>query len=237
MLDHKTEPLSDLDIIETVLTGQIQFYELIVKRYNSYLYKIGKSYGFVHHDVQDIMQDTYGLVYGSQSISPEMPISGATNVAGMFLPNYRLFLMVIGVVIIFAVWLIVYRSRFGAMVRAAAFDKDMAASLGVPVARMYAGTFAFGVALAGLSGVLLAPIYSVFPTMGNDFLLLAFSVVIAGGLGSIKGTVIAGLVLTQIQSISSLYISPSWTDPLVFSIMVMVLMIRPQGLFGRLGHA
>ncbi len=184
-----------------------------------------------------ILQDTYGLVYGSQSISTEMPISGATNIAGMFLPNYRLFLMVIGVVIIFAVWLIVYRSRFGAMVRAAAFDKDMAASLGVPVARMYAGTFAFGVALAGLSGVLLAPIYSVFPTMGNDFLLLAFSVVIAGGLGSIKGTVIAGLVLTQIQSISSLYISPSWADPLVFSIMVMVLMIRPQGLFGRLGHA
>lgn len=184
-----------------------------------------------------ILQDTYGLVYGSQSISTEMPIGGATEVAGMFLPNYRLFLMVIGVVIILAVWLIVYRSRFGAMVRAAAFDKDMAASLGVPVGRMYAGTFAFGVALAGLSGVLLAPIYSVFPTMGNDFLLLAFCVVIAGGLGSIKGTVIAGLVLTQIQSISSLYISPSWTDPLVFSIMVVVLMVRPQGLFGRLGHA
>ncbi len=184
-----------------------------------------------------ILQDAYGLAYGSQSISTEMPIGGATEVAGMFLPNYRLFLMMIGVVIILAVWLIVYRSRFGAMVRAAAFDKDMAASLGVPVGRMYAGTFAFGVALAGLSGVLLAPIYSVFPTMGNDFLLLAFCVVIAGGLGSIKGTVIAGLVLSQIQSISSLYISPSWTDPLVFSIMVAVLMVRPQGLFGRLGHA
>ena len=94
----------------------------------------------------------------------------------------------------------------------------------------------FGVALAALSGVLLAPVYSVFPTMGKDFILLAFSVVIVGGMGSIKGAVIAGLVLTQIQSISSLYISPVWSDPLVFGIMVLFLMLRPQGLAGRLGH-
>jgi branched-chain amino acid transport system permease protein len=73
--------------------------------------------------------------------------------------------------------------------------------------------------------------------MGKDFILMAFSVVIVGGLGSIKGAVIAGLVLTQIQAIASLYMSPSWTDPLVFAIMVAVLMVRPQGLFGRLGHA
>ena len=144
--------------------------------------------------------------------------------------------MAIGAAIIVFVWLIVYRTRLGAMVRAAAFDKNMASSLGVPVARVYAGTFAFGVALAGLSGVLLAPVYSVFPTMGKDFILIAFSVVIVGGLGSIKGAVIARLLLTQIQTISSLYISPSWTDPLVFAIMVVALMVRPQGMFGRLGH-
>ena len=120
--------------------------------------------------------------------------------------------------------------------RAAAFDRHMAASLGVPVGAVYAGTFAFGVALAGLSGVLLAPIYSVFPTMGRDFVLIAFSVVIIGGMGSIKGAVIAGLLLTQVQSISSLFISPVWSDPLLFSIMVGVLMWRPHGLFGKLGH-
>jgi branched-chain amino acid transport system permease protein len=107
----------------------------------------------------------------------------------------------------------------------------------VRVGVVYAGTFAFGVALAGLSGVLLAPIYSVFPTMGRDFVLIAFSVVIIGGMGSIKGAVIAGLVLTQVQAISSLYISPVWGDPLLFGIMVLTLMWRPQGLFGRLGHA
>ena len=114
----------------------------------------------------------------------------------------------------------------------------VAASLGVPVRRVYSMTFAFGVALAGLSGVLLAPVYSVFPTLGKDFILMAFTAVIVGGLGSIRGVVIAGLGLTQIQAVSSLYISPVWGEPLVFGIMVLVLMVRPQGIFGgKLGHA
>jgi branched-chain amino acid transport system permease protein len=184
-----------------------------------------------------ILEDVFKLIYGPQALRAVSPITGTQEIFGMFFPNYRLFLMGIGSVIIAVVWLVVYRTSLGAMVRAAAFDKNMAASLGVPVAHVYAGTFAFGVALAGLSGVLLAPIYSVFPTMGKDFILLAFSVVIVGGLGSIKGAVIAGIVLTQIQAISSLYISPAWTDPLIFAIMVVVLMVRPQGLFGRIGHA
>jgi branched-chain amino acid transport system permease protein len=143
----------------------------------------------------------------------------------------------VGAVIIGGVAYVVYRTRLGAMVRAAAFDRHMAASLGVPVSVVYAGTFAFGVALAGLAGVLLAPIYSVFPTMGRDFILLAFSVVIVGGMGSIWGCVFAGLLLTQVQALASLVISPIWTDPIVFGTMVGFLMVRPQGLFGRLGHA
>jgi branched-chain amino acid transport system permease protein len=184
-----------------------------------------------------VMEDLFKVVYGPQALSAATPIEGASEVAGIFFPNYRLFLMALGSAIIVAVWLVVYRTSLGAMVRAAAFDKNMASSLGVPVSHVYAGTFAFGVALAALSGVLLAPVYSVFPTMGKDFILIAFSVVIVGGLGSIKGAVVAGLLLTQIQAIASLYIPPSWTDPLVFAIMVAVLMVRPQGLFGRLGHA
>jgi branched-chain amino acid transport system permease protein len=183
-----------------------------------------------------VLEDVFKMIYGPQSSKPESPITGVSEVMGMLLPNYRMFLIVFGALVIAAVWLIVYKTSLGAMVRAAAFDKHMASSLGVPVTQVYAGTFAFGVALAGLSGVLLAPLYSVFPTMGKDFILMAFSVVIVGGLGSISGAVLAGLVLTQIQTIASLYISPSWTDPLVFGIMVVVLMLRPQGMFGRLGH-
>jgi branched-chain amino acid transport system permease protein len=183
-----------------------------------------------------VLEDLLKILFGANPLRMEAPISGATEVMGLFFPNYRLFLMVAGGLVIAAVWVVVFRTPLGAVVRAAAFDRHMTASLGVPVQRVYAGTFAFGVALAGLSGVLLAPIYSVFPTMGRDFVFMAFSVVIIGGMGSIKGAVVAGLVLTQIQSISSLYISPVWSDPLLFGIMVLVLMWRPQGLFGKLGH-
>ncbi|MGH6751711.1 MAG: branched-chain amino acid ABC transporter permease [Bradyrhizobium sp.] len=184
-----------------------------------------------------VIEEGLKVVFGPNTQRPPTPIAGAVAVMGVILPNYRLFLIVFGLAVIAAVALVVNKTRLGALVRAAAFDRNMAASLGVPVTLVYAGTFAFGVALAGLAGVLLAPIYSVFPTMGRDFVFLAFTVVIVGGMGSIAGAVVAGLLLTQIQALSSLIVSPVWSDPIVFGIMVLVLVIRPQGLFGRLGHA
>ena len=184
-----------------------------------------------------VMEDALKIVFGANPLRLEAPIQGATEMLGLFFPHYRLFVMLFGGAVIAAVWLLVFRTPLGAMVRAAAFDRHMTASLGVPVHKVYAATFAFGVALAALAGVLLAPMYSVFPTMGRDFVFIAFSVVIIGGMGSIKGAVLAGLLLTQVQSISSLWISPVWSDPLLFGIMVLVLVWRPQGLFGRLGHA
>jgi branched-chain amino acid transport system permease protein len=183
-----------------------------------------------------VIEEALKVVFGPNTQRPPTPISGAIEVMGVLLPTYRLFLIVVGFAIVGAVALIINRTRLGALVRAAAFDRNMAASLGVPVNRVFAWTFAFGVALAGLAGVLLAPIYSVFPTMGRDFIFLAFTVVIVGGMGSIAGAVTAGLLLTQVQAISSLIVSPVWSDPIVFSIMVLVLVVRPQGLFGRLGH-
>jgi branched-chain amino acid transport system permease protein len=184
-----------------------------------------------------ILTDALSVGFGPNTVRPEIPVKGGVELLGVFLPAYRAVLIVVGSAIIAAVYILVYRTSLGAMIRAAAFDRNMAASLGVPVERVYAATYAFGVALAALAGVLLSPIFSVFPTMGHDFLVLAFTVVIVGGMGSIKGAVLAGLLLTQIQAIASLYISPVWTDPIVFGIMVMVLMLRPQGLFGRIGYA
>ena len=179
-----------------------------------------------------VLEDSYKIIWGSNPIKPPAPISGASELLGVMFPNYRLFVMAFGALLIFAVWLLIYKTQIGAIVRAAAFDKEMSSSLGIPVMLVYALTFALGVALAGLAGVLLAPIYSVFPTMGHDFILLAFSVVIVGGLGSIKGAVVACILLTQLQSISSLYISPVWSDPLVFTVMVLVLMFKPTGFYG-----
>ncbi len=184
-----------------------------------------------------VLEEIIKLIFGPNPYRLETPIRGAVEVFGVFIPNYRLFLIVAGGSVIAATALLVYRTKWGAIVRAAAFDRNMSASLGVPVHRVYAFAFAFGVALAGLAGVLLAPIYSVFPTMGRDFVLLAFTVVIVGGMGSIAGAVVAGIFLTQVQAIASLYISPVWSDPIVFGIMVIMLMVRPQGLYGRLGNA
>lgn len=184
-----------------------------------------------------ILEDVLRLVFGPNTHRLEAPISGASELFGVLIPNYRILLILVGTAVICVVAFVTYRTRLGAMVRAAAYDRSMTSSLGIPVDWVYAGTFAVGVSLAGLAGVLLAPLYSVFPTMGRDFILLAFSVVIVGGMGSIIGAVIAGLVLTQVQALASLVISPVWTDPIVFSTMVAFLMFRPQGLFGRLGHA
>ena len=183
-----------------------------------------------------VIEEVLKIVFGSNTQRPSTPIAGAIEIMGVLLPSYRLFLILIGFAIVAAVAIVINKTSLGAMVRAAAFDRNMAASLGVPVKRVFAVTFALGVALAGLAGVLLAPIYSVFPTMGRDFIFLAFTVVIVGGMGSIAGAVVAGLFLTQVQAISSLIVSPVWSDPILFSIMVLMLVIRPQGLFGRLGH-
>lgn len=184
-----------------------------------------------------IIEDGLKIIFGPNTHRPANPLPGATDLFGVIIPTYRLFLIAIGAAIIVVVAWVVYRTRLGAMVRAAAFDRNMAASLGVRVGWVYSGAFAFGVALAGLAGVLLAPVYSVFPTMGRDFILMAFTVVIVGGMGSIWGAVIAGLVLTQVQALTALVIPPIWSAPIVFSVMVVVLMFRPQGIFGRIGHA
>ncbi|MCC2097849.1 MAG: branched-chain amino acid ABC transporter permease [Hyphomicrobiales bacterium] len=183
-----------------------------------------------------VVVDLLKIVFGPNTERPALPVTGGFELLGVFFPAYRIVIIALGAMLIAAVYIVVYRTSLGAMIRAAAYDRNMASSLGVPVSRVYSGTFAFGVALAGLSGVLLAPIFSVFPTMGHDFLVLAFTVVIVGGMGSIKGALIAGLLLTQVQAISALIISPVWTDPILFGIMVLVLMFRPQGLFGKLGH-
>lgn len=184
-----------------------------------------------------IMEDGLKLIFGPNPYRPENPLPGATEFWGIIIPTYRLFLIAIGIAIIIAISLIVYRTRLGSMVRAAAFDRNMAASLGVPVSLVYSAAFAFGIALAAIAGVLLAPMFSVFPTMGRDFVLMAFSVVIIGGMGSIIGAVVAGLLLTQISALVSLVIPPVWADPITFGVMVLFLMFRPQGLYGRIGHA
>ncbi|HEX7043302.1 MAG TPA: branched-chain amino acid ABC transporter permease [Burkholderiales bacterium] len=184
-----------------------------------------------------MLRDAAQIVWGTQTYSIEAPLTGVVEFGGVFLPTYRLLVLGVGVGAIAVTWWLLYRTRLGAVLRATAADPAMVASLGIPVRWVYAFTFVFGCALAGLAGVLLSPIYAVFPTMGHDFLIMAFAVVIVGGMGSLFGAVLAALLLAQVHSIASLWIPPVWAQTLVFVVMLLVLIVRPAGLFARLGKA
>jgi branched-chain amino acid transport system permease protein len=183
------------------------------------------------------MRDIAQMLWGTETYAIPAPVSGVINVAGVYLPLYRAFVFAAGLAAIAATWWLVYRTQIGAVLRATAADPAMVASLGIPVRWVYGFTFLYGCALAGLAGVLLGPIYAVFPTMGHDFLVMAFAVVIVGGMGSIVGAVMAALLLAQVQGIASLWIPPVWAETLVYAAMLLVLIIRPAGLFARIGEA
>ena len=163
------------------------------------------------------------------------PISGSTPLLGMTYPNYRLFLFGASLVLLLAIWLFFTRTRAGIIVRAAVQDAEMLDGLGVNVPRVFTLTFAGSAALAALAGLLLAPIFTVYPQMGVEMILLAFIVVILGGMGSLGGSVLAALVIGVVQSLLSLWMNPQRVAIAVFGIMILVLIVRPRGFFGREG--
>ena len=184
-----------------------------------------------------ILRDVAQVIWGTETRAVAAPLAGVTAFAGVIVPTYRLFVLGCAVAAILATWWLIYRTRIGAVLRATAVDPAMVASFGIPIRLVYGFTFVYGCALAGLAGVLLSPIYAVFPTMGHDFLVMAFAVVIVGGMGSIVGAVVAALLLAQVQGLASLWIPPVWAETLVYGVMLLVLVVRPAGLFNRLGAA
>jgi branched-chain amino acid transport system permease protein len=184
-----------------------------------------------------ILRDVAQVIWGTETRSVAAPLTGIANFAEVLVPTYRLFVFGCGLLAIVVTWWLVYRTRIGAVLRATAVDPSMVASFGIPIRLVYGFTFLYGCGLAGLAGVLLGPIYAVFPTMGHDFLVMAFAVVIVGGMGSIIGAVVAALLLAQVQGLASLWIPPVWAETLVYGVMLLVLVIRPAGLFNRLGEA
>ena len=184
-----------------------------------------------------VLRDIAQVVWGTETHAVAPAFAGIVSFAEVFVPTYRLFVFGIALIAIFATWWLVYRTRLGAVLRATAVDPPMVASLGIPIRWVYGLTFIYSSGLAGLAGVLLSPIYAVFPTMGHDFLVMAFAVVIVGGMGSIIGAVVAALLLAQVQGLASLWIPPVWAETLVYGVMLLVLVARPGGLFNRLGEA
>ena len=163
------------------------------------------------------------------------PVTGSTPLLGMTYPNYRLFLLGISTVLLVAIWLFFTRTRAGVVVRAAVQDAEMLDALGVNVPRVFTLTFAGSAALASLAGLLLAPVFTVYPQMGVELILLAFIVVILGGMGSMGGSVVAAFVIGIAQSLLTLWMNPQRVAIAIFALMILVLIVRPRGFFGREG--
>ena len=204
---------------------------LLLKR----LYKLDPLYGLLlTFGLALIFQGTFLQVYGSSGQSYAAPdeLSGATNLGFMILPNYRGWVIGLSLAVCLGTWFLIERTRLGALLRAGTENPALVQAFGVNVPLMVTLTYAGGCALAGLAGVLAAPVTQVSPLMGSNLIIVVFAVVVIGGMGSIIGSIITGLVLGLVEGLTRVFY-PEASNVVVFVIMAVVLMIRPAGLFGK----
>jgi branched-subunit amino acid ABC-type transport system permease component len=157
--------------------------------------------------------------------------SGTFGVLGYSFGLYRLFLVVAGVLLVGSLWLFLSRTKYGLVIRAAINDTEMVQSMGYDVYRTYTLLFALGAVYAALAGILIAPLFGLFPEMGTEIIILSFIVVVVGGLGSFKGVVVSGLLMGVVISLGRVYV-PNMAEALPFLLMIAVIAYRPRGLFG-----
>jgi branched-subunit amino acid ABC-type transport system permease component len=187
---------------------------------------------------------TFGLIYlfedlvkwiwsgRIRSIPTPALFSSSVTVFGATIPSYRLFVIVFGLVMAAALWALIEKTRLGAIIRAGVFDSEMTAGMGINIHRVFTGVFAFGAALAGLSGVIAGPIQSAYPPMGATILVPALIVVVVGGLGSLKGSLAGSLIIGQAETFGKVWL-PGASMLMIYVVMALILLFRPQGLFGR----
>lgn len=180
--------------------------------------------------IEGAFRQVYG-VSGRVYPTPEL-LQGGTNLGFMFLPNYRAFIVVIALVVCVGVWYFIERTRIGSYLRAGTENSELLQAFGVNVPRMITLTYGLGVGLAAFAGVLAAPIYQVHPLMGFHMIIIVFAVVVVGGLGSMMGAVVTGLLLGIVEGFTRVFY-PEASATVIFIIMAIVLLLRPQGLFGR----
>ena len=181
-----------------------------------------------------IIQGVFQNQYGSSGLPYAIPsqLTGGQNLGFMFLPNYRAWVIVFSLVVCFATWFLIERTRLGAYLRAATENPTLVRAFGINVPRMITLTYGFGVGLAALAGVLAAPINQVRPLMGADFIIVVFAVVVIGGMGSIMGSIVTGFALGLVEGLTKFFY-PEASNTVVFVVMAIVLAIRPAGLFGK----
>ena len=200
-----------------------------------HLYKLDHLYGLLlTFGITLLMEGLFRSFYGvsGQPYSTPEALRGATNLGFMVLPNYRAWVVVASLVVCFATWFVIERTRLGALLRAGTENPRLVEAFGVNVPLMITLTYAFGVALAGFAGVLAAPILQISPLMGSNLIVVVFAVVVIGGMGSILGAIVTGLGLGLIEGLTKVF-WPEASSTVVFIIMAIVLLLRPAGLFGK----
>lgn len=168
-----------------------------------------------------------------QTVSPPDFLAGAAHLFGFVFPLYRLAVLIFSVLLAIGLWLLMDKTRLGMMIRASVDDMQMARGIGIPSSRLFTIVFCLGSALAGIGGVIAAPILSVYPGLDADMLPLALVVVILGGLGSLAGAFIGSMVIGFIYSFGQA-LFPDLAYMILFLPMVVILAVRPRGLFGRI---
>ena len=183
-----------------------------------------------------VLIEAMRVMFGVEGVSSSTPeaLRGAVNLGFGHFPLYRLFLIAATAVVVLALWLFIEKTRYGLIIRAGSRDTEIVRVLGIDIAKVWLIVFALGTAIAGLSGVLAAPTRAVNPEMGIPVLAESFVVTVVGGMGSLPGAVIAGLLVGIVFSMTALF-APEFAELSVFVLMAAVLLVRPQGLFGKAG--
>lgn len=205
---------------------------VIERLFLSRLYHLDHLYGLLlTFGLALIIEGLFRRQYGVSGLPYGNPLPGGVNLGFMFLPWFRGFIILVSVVVCFGTWFVIEKTKLGSYLRAATERPEIVRAFGVNVPRMITLTYGAGVALAGLAGVLAAPIYSVNPVMGSSLIIVVFAVVVIGGMGSIMGSILTGFGLGIVEGLTKVFY-PEASSTVIFVIMAIVLMIRPAGLFG-----
>jgi branched-chain amino acid transport system permease protein len=199
------------------------------------LYRLDHLYGLLlTFGIALIIQGVFTNYFGSAGQPYRLPeeFGGAFNLGFMFLPKYRAWVIVASVIVCFGTWYVIERTKLGSYLRAATENPSLVQAFGINVPRMVTLTYGFGVGLAALAGVMAAPIYQVNPLMGANQIIVVFAVVVIGGMGSILGAILTGFGLGVIEGLTKVFY-PEASNTVIFVIMVIVLLIKPAGLFGK----
>lgn len=200
-----------------------------------WLYGIDPLYGLLlTFGLALIIEGLLRYKYGVSGLPYSIPdtFQGAFNLGFMFLPKYRAWVVLAALLVSLTTWLVIERTSLGAYLRAATENPALVRAFGVNVPAMVTITYAAGVALAGLAGVLAAPATQISPLMGSNLIIVVFAVVVIGGMGSILGSIVTGLGLGLIEGLTKVFY-PQASSTVVFFIMAIVLLLRPAGLFGK----